>query len=98
MLGLLGFSVMYVSLCGPHSFDTSTFMAKRVEPREPLPFIGPFCARYRYLSHHVGLWEPPGDWSAVRGRAGDVASGTSRQATASRLAANATCIMILGIA
>ena len=98
MLGLLGLSVTYVSLCGPHSFDTSTFGPTSVEAVRPPPLIGPFWARYRYLFHQVGLCELSAGWAAACGRDGAVASGGSWHATARKLAANATCMVILGIA
>src|SRR5437762_4598840 len=45
---------MYVSLCGPHSFETSTF-GPAWSPFDPVHVSGPFAARYSYLFHHVGL-------------------------------------------
>src|SRR5438270_9583415 len=49
------FNVMNVSLCGPHSFETSTFPWKFREALGPPPMVGPLCAMYWYLSHQVGL-------------------------------------------
>src|SRR5437016_1864235 len=46
---------MKVSLCGPHSFDTSTL---RPTDSDPLPLgeaSGACVDRYWYLSHQVGL-------------------------------------------
>src|SRR2546428_13352922 len=57
MLGLLGLRVTYVSLCGPHSFDTSTFGPTSAEAVRPPPLIGPFWARDRYLFHQLGMCE-----------------------------------------
>src|SRR5215831_12133506 len=45
---------MNVSLCGPHSFDTSTLGAT-VMPACPVQVSGPFAARIWYFAHHVGL-------------------------------------------
>src|SRR5262249_23772350 len=45
---------MYVSLCGPHSFETSTFGAT-CTAFWPVHESGPCVARYSYLLHHVGL-------------------------------------------
>src|SRR3989441_495903 len=86
--GSPGFSVTYVSLCGPHSFDTST-LSKNVEVVGAPPLIGPFCERNRYLLHQAGLCELGCDWASARGREGDVASGSSRHATATKLSARA---------
>src|SRR2546422_5813980 len=85
--GPLGFSVTYVSLCGPHSFDTSALGQKVVEAARAPPLMEPFCERNRYLSHQVGLCELGCDWASASSREGDVASGTSRQATATKLRA-----------
>src|SRR5216117_2476677 len=82
MLGLLGLSVTYVSLWGPHSFDTSTFGPTSAEAVRPPPLIGPFWARYRYLFHQVGLCELSAGWAAASGRDGAVAPGGSWHATA----------------
>src|SRR5207247_4853034 len=82
MLGLLALSVPYVSPCGPHSFDTSTFGPTSVEAVRPPPLIGPFWARYRYLFHQVGLCELSAGWAAASGRDGAVAPGGSWHATA----------------
>src|SRR5256885_12956100 len=46
---------MNVSLCGPHSFETSTFPWKFREALGPPPMVGPLFATYWYLSHQVGL-------------------------------------------
>src|SRR5437660_3021842 len=45
---------MYVSLCGPHSLDTSTF-GPTCTPRWPAQVSGPWAARYWYFAHHVGF-------------------------------------------
>src|SRR5436305_10870673 len=47
---------MYVSLCGPHSFETSTLPAVANEVVAPPPGISPLLIRYWYLSHQVGLF------------------------------------------
>src|SRR5450759_3157570 len=53
--GAAGLSVINVSLCGPHSFDTSTFAPTANDgPAVPL-LSAPVCRRARYLPHHVGL-------------------------------------------
>src|SRR5437879_1233284 len=43
--GPLGFSVMKVSLWGPHSFDTSTLLPKPVDMVGAPPLCGPLAAR-----------------------------------------------------
>src|SRR5437763_4003312 len=48
---------MYVSLCGPHSFETSTFAPDATEVVEPAAVISPFLTRYWYFSHQVGSLE-----------------------------------------
>src|SRR6266571_4519528 len=53
-LGRFGLRVMNVSLWGPHSLETSTFVPKPVEEVTPAPGSAPFLARNWYLSHHVG--------------------------------------------
>src|SRR5205085_7319119 len=55
ILGCAGFNVMKVSLCGPHSFETSTLPLKFREALGPPPLVGPLFAMYSYLSHQVGL-------------------------------------------
>src|SRR2546429_9685516 len=44
--GPVGFKVMKVSLCGPHSFDTSTLLPKLVAVAGAPPPSGPLAARY----------------------------------------------------
>src|SRR5207237_8831410 len=87
--GPLGFKVMKVSLCGPHSFDTSTLLPRVVAVAAALPSSGPLAARYCYLFHQAGLFGLLADWAAASGGAGAVASGDSRQATARQLTAMA---------
>src|SRR5438874_73381 len=48
---------MYVSLCGPHSFETSTFAPDADEVVAPAAVISPFLTRYWYFSHQVGSLE-----------------------------------------
>src|SRR5215468_1831910 len=48
--------VMNVSLCEPHSFDTSTLVPKLREVVAPPAANAPLLAMYWYLSHQVGLW------------------------------------------
>src|SRR4051812_44542575 len=48
---------MYVSLCGPHSFETSTLAPEATEAVEPAAVISPFLTRYWYFSHQVGSFE-----------------------------------------
>jgi hypothetical protein len=47
---------MNVSLCGPHSLETSTLPATDADAP---PFVegraGEFASRYWYFAHHVGL-------------------------------------------
>src|SRR5947208_7982988 len=45
---------MNVSLCGPHSFETSTFAPTASEEIPPGLGSEPFFSRNWYLSHHVG--------------------------------------------
>src|SRR5207249_9879225 len=52
--GLAVLSVMYVSLCGPHSFETSTLLPTVTEGVLPLAGSEPLAFRYWYLSHQVG--------------------------------------------
>ncbi len=44
---------MYVSLCGPHSLDTSTFVPT-VRPELLADAEGPCWSRYWYLFHQLG--------------------------------------------
>jgi hypothetical protein len=37
---------MNVSLCGPHSFDTSTLLPKLTDEVAPPPSVGPLLAMY----------------------------------------------------
>src|ERR1051325_2313607 len=48
--------VMNVSLCGPHSFDTSTLVPTLSEVVAPPVASAPLLAMYWYLSPQVGLW------------------------------------------
>lgn len=71
---------MKVSLCGPHSLDTSTLLPKLTEvvvlrlPSEPLFRMN------SYLSHQVGSWEA--FWAAAGRKPGDAVS--ARRINASR--------------
>src|SRR5437867_7511141 len=49
---------MKVSLCGPHSSDTSTLAPAATEVVEPVSGSGPVLAMSWYLSHQVGLSGP----------------------------------------
>src|SRR5712692_6607207 len=53
--GLEGLMVMNVSLCGPHSFETSTFVPTASEEIPPGLGPEPFLSRNWYLSHQVGF-------------------------------------------
>src|SRR5215475_8947942 len=46
---------MNVSLCGPHSFDTSTFCPTTFDALAPALGSDPFFNRYWYLLHQLGL-------------------------------------------
>src|SRR5438105_4563084 len=46
---------MKVSLCGPHSFETSTLGPTESDPVPPGEASGACVERYWYLSHQVGL-------------------------------------------
>src|SRR5690349_9582826 len=48
---------MKVSLCGPHSFDTSTLLPTETELVGPDPGSEPLSRRNSYLLHQVGSWE-----------------------------------------
>src|SRR5919108_2603427 len=50
-----GLIVMYVSLCGPHSFETSTLLPTVIEDPDPPPGDAAFCDKYWYFAHQVGL-------------------------------------------
>src|SRR5438132_2448424 len=52
--GFEGLIVMNVSLCGPHSFETSTFAPTASEEIPPGLGSEPFFSRNWYLSHQVG--------------------------------------------
>ncbi|OLB60585.1 MAG: hypothetical protein AUI11_13315 [Acidobacteria bacterium 13_2_20CM_2_66_4] len=52
--GLLGLMAMNVSLCGPHSLDTSTFVSAIRDVTVDRRLSGPLFARKRNLSHQVG--------------------------------------------
>src|SRR6266404_3169807 len=51
-----GLIVMNVSLCGPHSLETSTLPPTVRDDPLPSPGEAPFCERYWYFAHQVGLW------------------------------------------
>src|SRR5690349_13673598 len=53
--GLVGLIAMKVSLCGPHSFDTSTLLPKLTELVVTLSREKALLETIRYLSHQVGL-------------------------------------------
>src|SRR6266581_9106812 len=53
-LGWLGSRVMNVSLWGPHSLETSTFLPRPAEEVAPALGSAPFLERNWYFSHHVG--------------------------------------------
>src|SRR2546426_8070990 len=55
--GLAVLSVMYVSLCGPHSLETSTLLPTVTDAVLPLAGSEPLFFRYWYLSHQVGSLE-----------------------------------------
>src|ERR1700756_497446 len=46
---------MKVSLCGPHSLETSTLLPTVREDVTLPPCEAPFAARYWYVAHQVGL-------------------------------------------
>src|SRR5258706_12232623 len=46
VVGCDGLSVMYVSLCGPHSLETSTLPPTITEFDAPLPPSAPFARKY----------------------------------------------------
>src|SRR5712664_1547495 len=50
-----GLIVMNVSLCGPHSLETSTLLPTVRDEPGPPPGEAPFCERYWYFAHQVGL-------------------------------------------
>src|SRR6185312_1608402 len=52
---LLVFTVMKVSLCGPHSLDTSTLVPTDAELLVPAFPFAECDERYSYLFHQVGL-------------------------------------------
>src|SRR5438270_10529461 len=56
-LGLLGLMAINVSLCGPHSLETSTFAPALREEFAPAELSAGWFSRYWYLFHQVGLWE-----------------------------------------
>src|SRR5713101_2421782 len=58
VLGLPGFNVMKVSLCGPHSLETSTLAPAADDAVPPGAGSEPNLASHWYFSHQVGLSEP----------------------------------------
>src|SRR5256884_2767758 len=50
----VSFIVMYVSDCGPHSFETSTFVPYAIDCVAPPAASAPPFWMYWYLSHQVG--------------------------------------------
>src|ERR1043165_2390992 len=54
--GLLGLIVMKVSLCGPHSLDTSTLPFAVVDELDNGLASPPLSRMNSYLLHHVGLF------------------------------------------
>src|SRR5712664_2762455 len=50
-----GLIVMNVSLCGPHSLETSTLLPTVRDEPGPPPGEAAFCERYWYFAHQVGL-------------------------------------------
>ena len=55
-LGFRGLMTMKVSLCGPHSFETSTFAGVEPLVAAARNESGPCWARIWNLSHQVGSW------------------------------------------
>src|SRR6266545_7874342 len=55
VFGPAGFNVMNVSLCGPHSLETSTLAPAAMEVVTPGAGSAPDLAINWYLSHQVGL-------------------------------------------
>src|SRR5947209_10948586 len=56
-LGLFGFMAINVSLCGPHSLETSTLAPTLSDEFAPAGLSAAWFSRYWYLFHQVGLWE-----------------------------------------
>src|SRR5262245_34003441 len=56
MRGRAAVIAMNVSLCGPHSFDTSTFCPTMFDALTPALGSDPFFSRYWYLFHQLGLF------------------------------------------
>src|SRR5262245_13388924 len=54
---LPGLMAMKVSLCGPHSFDTSTLAPTLNEELAPAGLSAGWFNKYWYLFHQVGVWE-----------------------------------------
>jgi hypothetical protein len=54
MFGLEAFRVTKVSLCGPHSFDTSTLAPTAKEDAAAPAIPEPFFKRLWYFTHQVG--------------------------------------------
>src|SRR6267143_5574058 len=79
---LFGSIVIKVSLCGPHSFETSTLVPKVTEVVVPALPSAPLFKMNWYLSHQVGSCEL--FWAdAVRGLC-DVATKKRVEATTKR--------------
>src|SRR5438309_533246 len=71
--GFRGLMTMKVSLCGPHSFETSTFAGVEPLVAAARNESGPCWARIWNLSHQVGSWlllqqAPEGRWREQRPR------------------------------
>src|SRR5437868_136674 len=52
--GRSGLMAMKVSLCGPHSLETSTFEPADEAAAAGASGLGPLLSKYWYLSHQVG--------------------------------------------
>src|SRR5579864_1025069 len=55
VVGWLGLSVIYVSLCGPHSLETSTLAPTLREEVAPGLLSAPLLSRCWYLFHQLGV-------------------------------------------
>src|SRR6266852_4935874 len=56
VFGRFGLMAMKVSLCGPHSLETSTLLPTARDELGPPPGEAAFAERYWYFAHQVGLW------------------------------------------
>src|SRR5216117_257345 len=56
ILGCAAFKVMKVSLCGPHSSETSALAPTTGDCVAPPLLASPFLARCWYFAHQVGLF------------------------------------------